>query len=119
MTPLGVLYKSHHDSESAAMKFAEWGVKVFGGAATPFDLIGPGAKGFYESAMRLIVPENVQWVKEPWETDLSWMKKLELAYILFDSLEVPTALYFHQHETLLKPGVSPPLIAHFVLDLRQ
>jgi hypothetical protein len=55
--------------------------------------------------------------KKPEPTD--WFQTPELAYVLFDSIETPTALYFHKRDLLLKPTETPPMSAYHILDLEQ
>jgi hypothetical protein len=115
MTPVGVVYRSFHDSVAHALKSGEWAAKLFGGAATAFHVIGPSSKG-YEAAIMASVPADVQDVK-PRKTpsDGAWESTPEIAYVLYDSIETPIALYFHQHELVLKPISKPPMKAYYAL----
>ncbi len=119
MTPLGVIYRSYCDTEGEALKYAQWAVKLFGGTATAFNLVC-GKKGYYEAVILATVPANAKCFKErkkPEPTD--WFQTPEPAYVLFDSLETPIALYFHKRELMLKPTTTPPMTAYHILDLEQ
>jgi hypothetical protein len=117
MTPLGVLYRAYHDSEGHAFKSSEWAVKLFGGAVTSANMIGPGRKGYYEAAIMAKVPAEVQNVKPRKDANIDWQKDPTHAYVLYDSLETPLALYFYKHELLYKPSMK--MTAYFTFSLDQ
>jgi hypothetical protein len=118
MTPVGVFYRSFHDTEGHAFKAAEWAVKLFGGKTTPFNTIGPTKKGFYESGILATVPEDAEWAKPPRkDTDKSWWSEPTHAYVFFDEYDAPSGLYFYKHELVMKPGRKPPFVAQISLDL--
>jgi hypothetical protein len=119
MTPLGVVYRSLCNNQGEALKYAEWAVKLFGGTASAFYVIGPGPKGFYEAAILGNVPTNAKQIKPPAKERPEWQDAPAQAYVLFDDTETPLALYFHEHNLLLKPKESPPLTAGCDIDLRQ
>jgi hypothetical protein len=120
MTPLGVVYRSLCASQAEALKYSEWAAKLFGGDANAFTIVGPGVKGFYEAAIRATVPANATCVKRPkrdWPSD--WYSTPEHAYVLFNDLETPIALYFDARELVLKPKEDPPLSAWFSMPMKQ
>jgi hypothetical protein len=117
MTPVGVLYRSFHESEAHALKAAEWAVKLFGGKTTAFNTIGPAKNGMYESGILYTVPENAEWAKPPRkEPDKSWWNEPTHACVFFDALDTPSALYFFKHDLIIKPGRTPPFIAQISID---
>jgi hypothetical protein len=118
MSPVGVIYRAFHYSEAHALKSSEWAVKMFGGQTTAFDMIGPGKKGFYEAAVRIALPpdtQNVKPRKNPGDT--SWMAEPQHAYVFYNDLEEPLALYFHQHEVIWKPRMK--MCGYFTISLEQ
>jgi hypothetical protein len=118
MTPVGVLYRSFHDTEAHALKAAEWAVKLFGGKTTAYNVIGPNKKGLYESGILFTVPADAEWAKPPRkDPDKSWWSEPTHAYVFFDSLETPAALFFYKQDLIIKPGRQPPFIAQISLDL--
>ena len=121
MSPLGVIYRSFHESEAHALKSASWAVKLFGGTAAPFNTIGPGTRGYYEAGMMLMIPPTAQCMKarKTPEADTEWQTRPEHGYVLYDALETPIAVYFHKHDLICKPLTTPPMTAFFVLSLDQ
>jgi hypothetical protein len=119
MSPVGVVYRSFHDSEGNALKFAEWAKKTWGGDISAQRIIGPGKKGFYESAMMAQVAPGAQNVKPRKDAPTEWMSSLAHAYILFNALEEPIVLYFHEHELFYKPKSTPPMIGYMYLAMDQ
>lgn len=120
MTPVGVIYRLLCFTEAEAMKYAEWGVKLWGGTATPFNLLGPGAKGCYEAVIFTTIPPNAKVVKSRKAgDDTSWHSTPEPAVVLYDSVEAPNALYFHKREIVYKPSLNPPMWAYHTLSLDQ
>ena len=119
MTPVGVGYRSLHDTVEVALKSAKWGVNLFGGATSELNIIGPGKKGKYESAIIVGMPANATCVQARKNADTSWFSKPELAYILFDALETPIIVYFHKRDLFLKPGTKPPIYGYGEISLDQ
>jgi hypothetical protein len=119
MTPVGVAYRSLHDSVEVALKSAQWAVKLFGGKASELNIIGPGKLGKYESAVLATVPAGASCVQARKNADASWFQTPELAYVLFDALETPVALYFHKRDVFLKPGTKPPIYGYGEISLDQ
>jgi hypothetical protein len=119
MTPVGVAYRSQHDNVESALKSAQWAVKLFGGEASELNVIGPGNKGKYESAILATVPLAASCVKTRKGTDTSWFQTPEHAYVLFDALEMPAALYFYKRDLFLKPGTKPPIYGYGEISLDQ
>jgi len=119
MTPVGVVYRCFFDTQANALKSSEWAVKLFGGETSAFNVIGPGRKGFYEAAIRFKVPQGAQCLKPRKGADDEWQKSPEHAYVLFDSLETPIALYFHDREFVIKLKSSPPLSAYHAMVMDQ
>ena len=119
MTPVGVVYRSFFDTQANALKSSEWAVKLFGGETSAFNVIGPGRKGFYEAAIRITVPQGANCLKPRKGADDEWQKTPEHAYVLFDPLETPLALYFHNRQFLLKPKTSPALTAYHLMAMEQ
>ena len=118
MSPVGVVYRAFHDSEANALKSASWAVKKFGGETSAFDILGPGKKGYYESAIRIILPadtQNVKPRKNP--VDMSWQAEPQQAYIFYNELEEPLALYFIKHEIIWKPSMK--MCGFFPTSLEQ
>jgi hypothetical protein len=109
MTPVGVAYRSFHDTDANALKAAQWAVKLFGGQASAFQIIGPGRKGYYEAAILATVPETATCLAKDKSRDTSWHGTPEHAYVLFDDLETPIGLYFHKKGLFLKlkAGIKP------------
>lgn len=119
MTPVGVAYRSLHDSVDVALKSAQWAVKLFGGQASELNIIGPGKLGKYESAVLATVPAGASCVQARKNADTAWFQTPELAYVLFDALETPVALYFHKRDVFLKPGTKPPIFGYGEISLDQ
>ncbi|HEY8040878.1 MAG TPA: hypothetical protein VIF15_13830 [Polyangiaceae bacterium] len=119
MTPVGVVYRSLHDAEGPALKAAQWAVALFGGATSSFNLVGPGRKGKYEAAIMATVPAGATCLQPRKGADASWFSTPEIAYVLFDSLETPCALYFHKRELFLKPGTKPPIYGYQEMSTEQ
>lgn len=123
MTPVGVAYRSLHDSAEVALKSAQWAVKLFGGlapmSASELNIIGPGRLGKYEAAVLATVPAGVSCVQPRKNQDTSWFQTPEHAYVLFDALETPVALYFHKRDVFLKPGTKPPIFGYGEISLDQ
>jgi len=119
MTPVGVAYRSLHDSVEVALKSAQWAVKLFGGQASELNIIGPGRKGKYESSILAKMPQGASCVQARKNADTSWFGEPELCYVLFDALETPVALYFHKREVFLKPGTKPPIYGYGEISLDQ
>jgi hypothetical protein len=119
MTPLGVVYRSFCNNQDEALKYAQWAVKLFGGDASAFRVIGPSTKGFYEAAIMATVPEGTKLIKPPKKMpSTAWQKEPAHAYVLFDNLEQPLALYFFEHELVVKPREEPPLMAYHAMTLK-
>jgi hypothetical protein len=119
MTPVGVAYRSQHDTVESALKSAQWAVKLFGGEASELNVIGPGNKGKYESAILGTVPSLAACIKSRKGADASWFQTPEPAYVLFDALETPVALYFYKRDLFLKPGSKPPIYGYGEIALDQ
>jgi hypothetical protein len=123
MTPVGVAYRSLHDSVEPAMKSAQWAMKLFGGiapvTASELNIIGPGKKGKYESAVLTVVPAGASCIHARKNADTSWFQTPELAYVLFDALETPIVFYFHKRDLFLKPGTKPPVYGYGEISLDQ
>jgi hypothetical protein len=119
MTPVGVAYRSMHDSVEFALKSSQWAVKLFGGQCSELNVIGPGNKGKYESAILAKVPESASCIKARKDADKSWFQTPEQAYVLFDSLETPIVLYFFKRDLFLKPGTKPPIYGYGEISLEQ
>jgi hypothetical protein len=119
MTPVGVGYRSQHDSVETALKSAQWAVKLFHGQSSELNIIGPGRKGKYEAAILAKVPENASCIQARKGADTSWFQTLEIAYVLFDALETPIILYFHKRDLFLKPGTKPPIYGYGEISLDQ
>jgi hypothetical protein len=123
MTPVGVAYRSLHDTVEVAMKSSQWAAKLFGGMApvqmSELTIIGPGKKGKYESTVTTIVPANATCIQDRKSADKSWFQTPELAYVLFDALETPVAFYFHKRDLFLKPGTKPPVYGYGEISLDQ
>jgi hypothetical protein len=119
MTPLGVMYRSLCDTDAQALKYASWAVKLFGGEASLQNIIGPGRKGCYEASVLATIPEGTKLLKPRSTNDLSWISTPEQAYVFFDALETPASLYFHKHEMIFRPTLTPPMMAYFIVDLEQ
>jgi hypothetical protein len=119
MTPVGVAYRSQHDTVEAALKSAQWGVKLFGGECSELNVIGPGKKGQYEAAMLARMPAGASCIQPRKNADTSWFGTLELAYVLFDALETPIVIYFHKRDVFLKPGTKPPIYGYGEISLDQ
>jgi hypothetical protein len=119
MTPVGVAYRSMHDTVESALKSSQWAVKLFGGQASELNVIGPGNKGKYESAILAKVPEGASCIQPRKNADTSWFQTPEHAYVLFDALETPIALYFHKRDLFLKPGTKPPIYGYGEISLDQ
>ena len=120
MTPVGVVYRLLCASEAEAMKYSSWGMKMFLGTCSPLNLVGPGSKGFYEAVVVTTIPENAKVVKSRKSgDDISWHSTPEPAVLLYDSLEAPSALYFHKREVVYKNTLNPPMWAYFSLSLEQ
>jgi hypothetical protein len=117
MTPVGVFYRSFHDTEGHAMKASEWAVKLFGGKVTGFAIVSR-QKG-YESGIMATVPENAENVKPRKDADKSWYSEPTHAIVFFDELETPSGLYFFKHELVMKPGRNPPFIAYVSIELEK
>jgi hypothetical protein len=116
MTPLGVAYRSYHDTAANALKYSEWGVKVLGGEASGTTIFGPGRKGFYEAGILVAVPvDKVTCVNPDPKKDLSWQTTPSQAYVLFDELEVPLFIYFPLKRYLVKV----PHTANYYLPMDQ
>ena len=119
MTPVGVAYRSQHDTVESALKSAQWAVKLFGGEASELNVIGPGNKGKYESAILGTVPAVASCVAARKGADTSWFQTPEKAYVLFDAMEMPIALYFYERDLFLKPGTKPPIYGYGEISLDQ
>jgi hypothetical protein len=119
MTPVGVGYRSLHDTVEVALKSAKWAVSLFGGAASELTIIGPGKKGKYESTIRVAMPAGASCVQARKNADTSWFPTAELAYVLFDALETPIIVYFHKRDVFLKPGTKPPIYGYGEISLDQ
>jgi hypothetical protein len=123
MTPVGVAYRSQHDTVDFALRSAQWAVKLFGGiapvTASELNIIGPGRKGKYEAAVLAAMPAGASCIQARKNADTSWFQTPELAYVLFDALETPVALYFHKRELFLKPGTKPPVYGYGEISLDQ
>jgi hypothetical protein len=119
MTPVGVAYRSQHDTVEVALKSAQWAVKLFGGAASELHIIGPGRKGKYESTIVVAMPAGAACIQPRKNADTSWFSTPELAYVLFDALETPVALYFHKRDVFVKPGTKPPVYGYGEISLDQ
>ncbi len=123
MTPVGVGYRSQHDTVEVALKSAQWATKLFGGLtpmqSSELNIIGPGKKGKYESAVLATVPANAQCIQARKNADTSWFQTPELAYVLFDALETPLIIYFHKRDLFLKPGTKPPIYGYGEISLDQ
>jgi hypothetical protein len=123
MTPVGVAYRSLHDSVEPAMKSAQWAIKLFGGiapvSASELNIIGPGKKGKYESSVLTVMPANASCIQARKNADQSWFQTPELAYVLFDALETPIVFYFHKRDLFLKPGTKPPVYGYGEISLDQ
>lgn len=117
MTPLGVVYRSMMDTAGHALKSSEWAVKMWGGTATTFNVIGPGKRGFYEAAILAKVPPEAKCVKPRKDPPIDWMQEPAHAYVLFDALETPLVLYFYKHELLYKPSMQ--MTAYHAMSLEQ
>ncbi len=123
MTPVGVAYRSLHDSVEVAMKSSQWAAKLFGGLApvamSELNIIGPGKKGKYESTVLTVVPAGASCIHARKNADTSWFQTPELAYVLFDALETPIIFYFHKRDLFLKPGTKPPVYGYGEISLDQ
>jgi hypothetical protein len=119
MTPVGVAYRSQHDTVESALKSGQWAVKLFGGAASELNVIGPGNKGKYESAILAVMPAVASCIQPRKSADTSWFLAPEHAYVLFDALETPVALYFYKRGLFLKPGTKPPVYGYGEISLDQ
>jgi hypothetical protein len=123
MTPVGVAYRSLHDSVDVAMKSAQWAAKLFGGLApvsmSELNIIGPGKKGKYESAVLTVIPAGAACIHARKNADTSWFQTAELAYVLFDALETPVIFYFHKRDVFFKPGTKPPVYGYGEISLDQ
>lgn len=119
MTPVGVAYRSLHDTVEFALKSSQWAVKLFGGQASELNVIGPGNKGKYESAILAKMPEGASCIKARKDADTSWFQTPERAYVLFDALETPVILYFYKRDLFLKPGTKPPIYGYGEISLEQ
>jgi len=119
MTPVGVAYRNQHDSVEVALKSAQWYTKLFGGTSSELNIIGPGRKGKYEAAVLATIPANAVCVQERKNADKSWFGTPELAYVLFDALEAPLALYFHKRDVFLKAGTKPPIYGYGEISTDQ
>lgn len=119
MTPVGVAYRSLHDSVETALKCSQWAVKLFGGACSELNIVGPGKLGKYEATVVRAMPAGVSCVQARKNADTSWFETPELAYVLYDALETPVALYFHKRDVFLKPGTKPPIYGYGEISLDQ
>jgi hypothetical protein len=119
MTPVGVAYRSQHDTVESALKSALWAVKLFGGEASELNIIGPGNKGRFESAILCTVPAGATCIKARKGADSSWFQIPERAYVLFDALEMPVILYFHKRDLFVKPGTKPPIYGYGEISVEQ
>jgi hypothetical protein len=119
MTPVGVAYRALHDSVETALKSSQWAVKLFGGSSSELNVIGPGKLGKYEAAVLFAMPPNAACVQARKNADISWFGTPELAYVLYDNLETPIALYFNKRDVFLKPGSKPPIYGYGEISLDQ
>jgi hypothetical protein len=120
MTPVGVVYRLLCPTEAAAMKYSAWAAKMFGGTFSPLNLVGPGTKGYYEAVVVTTIAPNAKVVKPRAKgDDVSWHATPEPALVLYDSLESPSALYFHKREIVYKNTLTPPMWAYHTLSLEQ
>jgi hypothetical protein len=123
MTPVGVAYRSQHDTVESAVKSAQWAVKLFGAlshmSTSELNIIGPGKKGKYESAVLATVPPGAQCIQPRKNADTSWFSTPEPAYVLFNDLETPIVIYFHKRDLFLKPGTKPPIYGYGEISLDQ
>ncbi len=119
MTPVGVGYRSLHDSVETALKSAKWYTNLYGGTSSELNIIGPGKKGKYEASVTAIIPPSATCVQPRKNADASWFSTPELAYVLFDALETPVALYFHKRDVFVKPGTKPPIYGYGEISLEQ
>jgi hypothetical protein len=119
MTPVGVAYRALHDSPETALKSSQWAVKLFGGAASELNVVGPGKLGKYEAAVMFAMPANASCVQARKNADTAWFGTPELAYVLYDALETPVAIYFHKRDVFLKPGTKPPIYGYGEISLDQ
>jgi hypothetical protein len=119
MTPVGVAYRSQHDNVEAALKSAQWAVKLFGGECSELNIVGPGKKGKYEAAILARMPAGASCIQPRKNADTSWFGTPELAYVLFDALETPIVIYFHKRDVFVKPGTKPPIYGYGEISLDQ
>jgi hypothetical protein len=119
MTPVGVAYRSQHDTVESALKSAKWAATLFGGQYSELNIIGPGKKGKYESAILARMPDGASCIQPRKNADASWFQTPELAYVLFDALEMPIVVYFHKRDVFLKPGTKPPIYGYGEISLDQ